>query len=99
MTYVHKLQFTNPIGRARGSEGLDRYGDAIWDAMCFLGSRGDPFTIRDVAAHVEGLALVTATQYTRAFIRYALACPEEFGGPGSKLITMGKGQYRLEDPT
>lgn len=97
--------FTDPTGlaaaRRQNTGGFGSYGEAIWDAICYVGL-GGAFTRRDVVDELlrereNKITEVTAERYITAFFAYARAAPEDFSGPASKIVRLHKGVYRLKD--
>ena len=90
-----RRQFTSAIG------ALDKYGDDIWDTICFLGcGDGDEFTTQDVVGMVakhNGLTKRTAYSYVTAFMMYARLASHTFSGPKSRLQRVRRGVWRLDD--
>jgi hypothetical protein len=75
-------------------------GDAIWDTICFMGCDGETFTTGQAQQMLQrhhGFKPKTAQLYFNYFVRYAMAHPDEFSGPKSKLVRVYSGVYRLDD--
>lgn len=76
--------------------------DAIWDAVCFVGMNGDKFHVRDVLDQLNKFDGDEAspkawTLSWQTFKVWALANPNEFHGPASRLEQVGFGRYRMAD--
>jgi hypothetical protein len=78
---------------------IDAIHEAIWDSVTFVGLDG-PFRTRTM---IEELAAAckwsrkTASCYWSDWTRWALAHPEEFHGPVSRLVRIRHGLYQLVD--
>jgi hypothetical protein len=75
-------------------------GDQVWDTVCYLGCGGETFTTQQVEQSLQrhcGFKPKTAQLYFNRFVRYAMANPDEFSGPKSKLVRVRHGVYRLDD--
>jgi hypothetical protein len=102
MTYIDPFQ--NPVGlaaaRAQTTSGFSTYGPDLWDIITAISTHNEPFkatTVAEYLAKQKSLSWGTAYQYTRAFIAYARACPEEFTGPASRITKDRHGRFYLAD--
>jgi hypothetical protein len=101
------MKFNHPAGIAaanrtstNGAAALSNWGEHIWDHICFLSAKGEEFTNREVVSYLVNkhkLAVMTATNYWRAFRAYALVATEEFSGPASRIERAGPRSWRLGD--
>jgi hypothetical protein len=101
------MQWLNEAGRAaanryftNGAKAVDRYGEAIWDYMCFLSAQGEEFRTHDLVAWLADeakLANRTAYNYVMAFLGYCRAANEDFSGPASRLEQKRRSVWVLAD--
>jgi hypothetical protein len=72
--------------------------DQLWDTVCFVGCDGQRFMPRDVQdalVRYHGWKKKTAELSWNKFKLWALANPNEFYGPASRLVK-DNGGYKLQ---
>lgn len=96
------MMWNDPRGReaarrqcTAGLTAIDKWGDDIWEIMCF---RHEGFTKYDIetafAKHAD-VTINTAHNYVQAFWAYAKAAADTFNGPASRLERVDRHQYHL----
>lgn len=98
-------QWSNPIGLAAQERAVNmsmhRHGDKIWDCICAIGANRKVWRTKQVLESLQveypNFHPTTIHNMFTGFRAYALASPDDFSGPASKLVVVARGRYRLDD--
>lgn len=72
----------------------------VWDTITYLGASGVPFTTGTVIAALSKSTTRTPKAWTlcwQEWKTWALANPNQFYGPASRLVKVRSGLYQLVD--